>query len=196
MIYHVYQIFNTLNGKIYIGKTSNFNRRLKTHIRIAEVGKEIYKEKFQLIHSAINKYRSNMEFSIIQSFLLEKDAFSAEMYWINYFNSNNPKFGYNLTKGGEGSSGLKLSPQHKAKLLVVNVGKITPKSTKLKISKSVTKLNQVGENNPNASITNEKANTIRNMYATGNYNQTQLGSIFNITQSTVSLILNNKRYNR
>lgn len=194
MTYYVYQIFNTLNGKMYIGKTNDFSRRFKDHIRVAEAGKEVYGNKFTAIHAAIAKYNSALEFSIMQNFSTEQDAFNAEIYWIKYFNSNNHKFGYNLTTGGEGSSGFKLSPEHKAKLITANTGRTVSESTRLKTSKSVTDLNQKGEKNPNASLTNEKANMIRDMYASGNYNQTQLGLLFHIDQTTVSLIINNKRY--
>ncbi len=38
---------------------------------------------------------------------------SKEKQWINYYNSNNPKIGYNETDGGDGSFGYKHSKETK-----------------------------------------------------------------------------------
>lgn len=39
-----------------------------------------------------------------------------EMYYINKFNSTNPIYGYNITSGGGGTIGYKLSEEHRKKL--------------------------------------------------------------------------------
>ena len=39
-----------------------------------------------------------------------------EMYYINKFNSANPNYGYNITLGGGGTFGYKLTEEHKKKL--------------------------------------------------------------------------------
>jgi group I intron endonuclease len=48
---------------------------------------------------------------------------------------------------------------------------------------------QVGEDNGNAILTWEKVSQIREMYATGNYSQEQLGFLFGVKQVTVSAIV-------
>jgi len=242
---YIYQFFNTINGKIYIGKTNNIKRRLSHHYNVSAGGKLKYKHHFQAIHAAIKKYTSNIEFSIIQTVVSENEADICETYWINYHSSNSPKFGYNLTAGGEGTSGrivseetralmkksatgkkhsdttkMKLSLFHSGKILTEehkekisnsnkgktlssehiasiirhNTGKIASPETLIKMREATLKRNLAGDNNPNASITNEIANKIRDLYATGNYKQKQIADIYNIDQTTVSLIVLNKRY--
>jgi group I intron endonuclease len=57
---------------------------------------------------AIQKYTwENMEHEIIASNLTEQEAKSFEIKLIALLNSNNYLYGYNITSGGEGSSGLK-----------------------------------------------------------------------------------------
>ena len=46
-----------------------------------------------------------------------------EKYLIAYFNTTNPEFGYNVTKGGEGVSGFKHSEESKAKMAAAKIGK-------------------------------------------------------------------------
>lgn len=243
--YYIYKFFNTINGKIYIGKTNNIKRRLKHHYNVSFGGKTKYKHHFQPIHAAIKKYENDIEFCVIQDVLLESDANICEKYWIYYFKSNDPKFGYNLTAGGDGTSGRiisektrskmrnaqlgkilsqdtknkislahsgktltnehkikisksnkgkTLSPEHVQILINVNTGKKLSESTKTKISQSIIKLNLKGENNPNASLTDNDIKVIRQLYSTGKYKQKKLAIMFNVTQSSISLIVNYKNH--
>lgn len=243
---YIYQFYNTNNGKIYIGKTNNIKRRLEQHLSISKSSKEKYGHHYQVIHAALAKHKKNIEFSIIQELFCKKEADECEIYWIKYFRSNNPKYGYNLTAGGDGGTGIqisemtrskmraarlgkilsnesklkisvansgkalseehkikisngnkgkKLSDGHKLSLIKSNINKIVLDTTKQKISKTLTEQHLVGDKNPNASITNEGAEKIKKFYATGSYTQKQLGIMFNIHQTTISLIVNNKHYN-
>jgi group I intron endonuclease len=244
-INYIYHFFNTQNGKIYIGKTNNIKRRLKHHYNVSSGGKLKYKHHFQAIHAALKKYGNIIEFSIIQTTSSEKEANICETYWINYFSSNNPKFGYNLTAGGDGTSrrfvsqetrnkmsksatgkkhsdtakmklslfhsGKILTEEHKKKISIgnkgktlskkhiqsiinANTGKIISESTKLKISESLIALNLNGENNPNSLLSNNDVKKIRELYSTGNYTQKKLSIMFNIHQTSISLIVNNKNH--
>ena len=107
----VYQLFNTVNGKIYIGKTRNFRLRKSEHLTVAKGGKDMYVKKFTLIHKALVKYGDAIEFILMQEFISEAEALEAEKYWIQFYKTNVSKygrdFGYNLTDGGDGISGYK-----------------------------------------------------------------------------------------
>lgn len=113
----VYKLFNTINGKIYLGKTKNFRKRKSAHLKIAKGGKDRYKESFAIIHKALVKYGDAIEFILIQEFLTENEALSAEKYWIQFYKTNVLKFGnefgYNLTDGGDGVSGYKHTEKSK-----------------------------------------------------------------------------------
>lgn len=191
---YIYQFLNTFNGKIYIGKTINVKERYNAHIRVSEGGKEKYHQHFQIIHAAIAKYKNLIEFNVIQEVSNEIEGNVCEIYWIKFFDSANPKLGYNLTLGGEGMSGRKLSEKQKNALLAYNIGRIVSKETRQKTSQSVKALNLIGDKNSKAIITNGDALKIRELYATGNYTQNQLGIMFNIDQTTVSNIVKYKSY--
>ena len=94
----IYKIVNNINNKIYIGKSSNIKRRLSQYS---------YMLKFNLLHnshlqSSILKYgRENFTFEILE-FSNEENLNNREKYWIDFYKSYNPKFGYNKTFGGDG----------------------------------------------------------------------------------------------
>jgi group I intron endonuclease len=92
MIQYIYKIENKLNGKTYIGKTKNFERRIKEHER--NVGKKRHK-----LYDAILHYSwGNFITEIIDSTVGDIDQL--EIFYINKFNTINE--GYNYTEGGSG----------------------------------------------------------------------------------------------
>lgn len=106
-MFYVYLLKNLVNGKVYVGETGNPKRRYRDHINTAMSKGSFSKIKKQLIHIVIAKYgESNFEFSIIDQFPTQKEAFQAEIKYIKKYKSKNRKFGYNLTPGGEGGGGF------------------------------------------------------------------------------------------
>lgn len=105
--FFVYKITNKVNGKVYIGiTTQTLKNRWKAHIRDAENSNS------RLICRAIKKYGSD-------NFLIEpiKECGSIaemrqeEINYIRLFDSMNIEKGYNLTTGGEGTFGFKPSKE-------------------------------------------------------------------------------------
>lgn len=97
----IYKITNTLNGKIYIGKTSrDITVRFREHISSAKLGTGF------ALSNAINKYGSE-SFTIELVEQLSDDLFEMlserEIYWINNYKSTTSALGYNITSGGEGA---------------------------------------------------------------------------------------------
>lgn len=97
----IYKAENTINGKIYIGKTNNFEKRKREHSKC-------YKKEDCIFHRAITKYGfENFEFEILEFNLTKKDASKREIYFIDKYNSyykNENSKGYNMTRGGEGGN--------------------------------------------------------------------------------------------
>lgn len=93
---YVYQIFNTRNGKRYVGWTKNPKERWRKHRKNALLGQHLF------IYRALRKDINAFEFNVIGEFLNEEEAKTAERYWIAFFDSANENFGYNMTSGGEG----------------------------------------------------------------------------------------------
>lgn len=93
---YIYQIENDINGKIYIGKTEfSIEKRFKEHCTDA------FRERSEKrpLYAAIRKYGvEHFHISLIE----ETDSPNErEVYWIEQKQSF--KYGYNATKGGDGS---------------------------------------------------------------------------------------------
>lgn len=119
----IYCIENLVNGKKYIGQSVDVASRFRGHK--SELNRNLHKNGH--LQNAWNQYKEeNFDLSIIIK--CEKDELdSLEKYYIDLFNSNTHKNGYNIEYGG-------------------NSKKIVPQSTKDKISKNHADVS--GENNP------------------------------------------------
>lgn len=94
----IYKIYNDVNDKLYIGKTSKtIEDRWNEHIYAA-----LYREdkNFQL-YNAIKKYGvNNFHIELLEE-CSESNANEREVYWIRFYDSYNK--GYNMTEGGDGT---------------------------------------------------------------------------------------------
>lgn len=98
----IYKITNLINGKIYIGQTKDFHKRVLEH-KSKEYNSE--KSKNKLLYLAFDKYGlENFSFEIIEDNV--ENYNEREEYWIAYYHSyindkiyGNSK-GYNMTPGG------------------------------------------------------------------------------------------------
>lgn len=123
---------NIINGKMYIGKTFDIIERWQRH---KSLSLNVKAKDNKIIHKALNKYGiDNFIFRIIQSFNSNLECLNAEKYWISYYKTNIYKFGndfgYNLTDGGEGMFGYKLSQSSKDKISKSRKGLKMPQSFK------------------------------------------------------------------
>lgn len=92
----IYKHTNLINNKIYIGQTcQNPEQRWRN-------GKGYNSKTY--FAKAINKYGwDNFTHQIIEENIPTRQiANQREEYWINFYNSNDSKYGYNMTTGGEG----------------------------------------------------------------------------------------------
>ena len=96
MKYMVY--CHEINRKKYIGFTEKgLLERLRRHINLSNNGSNTY------FHRAIRKYGVSEIVSTILFQGSDRDtALEKERYYINLFSSNDERYGYNLTKGGDG----------------------------------------------------------------------------------------------
>lgn len=123
----IYKFFNNINSKVYIGQTITEKNRFRDH-------KYCYSESY--FHNAIKKYGfENFSYEVLER-VDESLLDEREIYWISYFNSNDPEYGYNLTEGGEGGRGHKMTDDNKKKLIEVNTGRVCSEETRKRMSES------------------------------------------------------------
>lgn len=116
----IYKLTNILNNKIYIGLTTEtISERCRK--RIAEAK---YKEsRNSYILNAIRKHGSEV-FKVEQLDTANtlEELQQKEIFYIQQYNSTDRNIGYNLTKGGEGNLGLKMSDETKEKIRQKHLG--------------------------------------------------------------------------
>ena len=124
--YYIYKTTNNINGKIYIGQRFSNRRDIE------------YLGSGKILKLAIKKYgKKNFTKEIIEICLTKSALDKREIYWIDFFDSRNRKIGYNITKGGGGTLGVKLvfTEEHKLNISKSKKGKTLTEEHKLSISK-------------------------------------------------------------
>ena len=103
-MYYIYKITNTINNKVYIGKSKNVNSRWIQHKSCARLG---FKTRF---YNAIRKYNEDsFKIEVLEESNDEKFIYDREQYWIALFDSTNKSKGYNMGLGGEGNRATDIS---------------------------------------------------------------------------------------
>ena len=89
----IYKIENKINKRVYIGQSTDIQKRWKDHINNCNASKYNY-----AIYVAMRKYGiENFTFEILEE--CPKDKLSErEKYWIDFYETNT--YGYNIKSGG------------------------------------------------------------------------------------------------
>lgn len=136
----VYQIYNPINNKRYIGSSINVERRLKEHLRNLKRNKHIN----SYLQSAYNKYKDILQFQFLEE--CEPDeCLIFEQYYLDYYKSYIREFGYNIDPEAK-HAGKHLSEETKEK--------IRQKALHRKLSKDVIekiRLKNLGKKKPKQS---------------------------------------------
>lgn len=200
IMYHLYGIYNTLNGKIYIGFTVNMKRRWYEHKKHT---KKLSKYSFA-VHYAMNKYGlQNFIYKQIDSASSLEEANQKEMAWIKELKALGYQL-YNETDGGDGTkgnTGHKWTEERKLKMRALNSGEGNPmygiqlfgeangnygKKMKPHVKETLLKIR--------AKVTKEQAKEICDLFSTGQYKQAELCKKFNLSAAQISRIINGKRW--
>lgn len=123
--YCVYKLTSP-DGRCYIGFTKhgfNPNKRWEKGAKYAECPR---------IHAAIEMYGwDTFTKEILDCFMTKEEACASEKYWVSYFNSTDPNFGYNMESGGV--SGYTHSEETKKKVSQSHMGMRVSEEAKEKI---------------------------------------------------------------
>ena len=143
----IYKATNLINGKVYIGQTTNpLEQRVKQHF--------FKKDDGTYFHNALKKYgQDGFKWDVIDYADNEDDLSKKEIYWIAYYESFLDKNkGYNSTSGGETSKSISeavrlkisiknkgkvITKEHREKLRQAFIGRNVSNETRVKISKAV-----------------------------------------------------------
>ena len=103
----IYKVTNIENNKCYIGKTIfSIDKRKNQHLKNAELGVK------SLFYYALRKYGFHkFKWEVLGYCNSLEELNEAEIACIEFFQSKNYIYGYNLTNGGDGSIGFKWSKE-------------------------------------------------------------------------------------
>jgi group I intron endonuclease len=111
----IYKSTNIINGKSYIGKTvKSLARRRTEHF--------CFDNPRTYFQYAIKKYgEDSFEWDILKECFSKIELSESEIFYINFFKTNDTNLGYNMTKGGDGFAYGELNiihrPEVKAKII-------------------------------------------------------------------------------
>jgi group I intron endonuclease len=117
----IYKCTNTINNKIYVGKTEkSLERRIRGHIANAKHGTNYH------FHNALRKFGSdNFRWETIDTARTREELIQKEIGWIDLLKSNNRLIGYNTTAGGDGFTGTH-SKESRNKMRLAKLGEKSP----------------------------------------------------------------------
>lgn len=103
----IYKWTNLINRKVYVGQTQNFYNRMKQYKNYGATPK---------LQNSINKHGiDNFDIEIIELCGIEK-LDEREQYWMDYYCSYNPEYGYNISPTAGTTRGFKHSEEELEKI--------------------------------------------------------------------------------
>jgi len=117
----IYCITNIVNGKQYIGQSTDIDTRWRHHRDLLNAGHHVNRH----LQYAWNKYGAeNFRFSALEILEDDERINEREIFWIQELDTF--ENGYNLTLGGEGQRGRYLTEEQKNHLSEINTGALNP----------------------------------------------------------------------
>lgn len=165
----IYAIKNIKTEKLYIGSSINYKNRWGDHLTKLKHNRH----ENQYLQRAWDKYGPDaFIFECIKELQLnitDKELLKEEQYFIDKYDSANPKYGYNINPIAikpPSWKGKSLTEEHKEKIRQANLGHPVSKETKRKMSKALK-----GKKKPRTQEWQDKL--VASRKANGNYIHTE-----------------------
>ena len=118
-VWCIYMHTNTINDKKYIGITYCVQNRWGKDGSRYLIKKKDGSYVHRYFGAAIQKYGwENFKHEILFDGLTQEEAQLKEIELISFYNTNDPSYGYNLTKGGDGIFGYQYTDEDKRKISI------------------------------------------------------------------------------
>lgn len=108
----IYMIFNSVNNKIYIGKTNCFYKR--SHQYVYDFRERKLGHLNNYLYNAIKKEGLDLFDFIPLEFVDKKLLTERELFWINHFKTTDRNYGYNIRMDSD--NGMITSPETSLKI--------------------------------------------------------------------------------
>lgn len=133
-MYVIYGITNTVNGKIYVGHTGKFRRRIALHRFHLARGTHHSPN----LQNAWKKYGADaFEFEVLQTASDHRGAISIEQFYIDACRCAERLFGYNVCPIAGGTSGYKHSEATREKISRSQRGRSVPLERRQRIAEAL-----------------------------------------------------------
>jgi hypothetical protein len=141
----IYIIYNTINGKVYVGSSVDLRGRKSHHIGALKRGVHGNKH----LQSAWRKYGEDaFSFRVLEEVVDNKSLVEIEQQWIDLFEASNSLYGYNIARIAGSCVGIVKSAETCRKISESKKGKVVHSDeVKKKISESCKKFY---DDNPSA----------------------------------------------
>lgn len=162
----IYQITNIINNKIYIGSSSNIEKRWKKHK--TELNTKNHHSKH--LENAWHLYgHDKFKFSVLEVIHNTNDLLSREQHYLDYYKPYLEENGYNVCHIAGSTIGIKRT-----------------ENERIVLSKHF---------NNKSCLSFDAAEEIRTKYASGNYSHRSLAKEYNTSKTTIKEIIYYKRWN-
>lgn len=122
----IYSINNLVNGKRYVGKSINIEKRIWAHFNQLKKESPVGYVNRHLFLSVRKHGIANFDWEILESFEIIDDSLIAdrEVFWMDHHNTTDRDYGYNLMR--DSSTKLVVHPETKELLREVALGERNP----------------------------------------------------------------------